>query len=65
MYHISLSIHLSFILDEHLGCSQVLAIVNIAAVNIGIHVYFTIVVFSGVCLVVGLLDNMVDFYLVL
>ena len=33
--------------DAHLGCFHVLAIVNSAAKNIGIHVSFSILVFSG------------------
>ena len=38
MYHIFLT-HSS--VDGHLGSSQVLAIVNSAAINIGVHVFFT------------------------
>ena len=44
MYHIFF-IH-SFI-DGHLGCSQVLTIVDSAAMNTGLHVSFWIIVLSG------------------
>ena len=40
-----ISIHLS--VSEHLGCFYVLAIANSVAVNIGEHVSFRIIVFSG------------------
>ena len=40
----SLSIHL---FDGHPGCFHVLAIVNIVTTNIGVHMSFKIVVFSG------------------
>ena len=44
MYH-NFFIHSS--VDGHLGCFRVLAIVNSAAVNNGIHVSFSILVSSG------------------
>ena len=44
MYH-SFFIHSS--VDGHLGCFHGLAIINNAAVNIGLHVAFSILVSSG------------------
>ena len=44
MYH-NFLIHLSA--DGHLGCSHVLATVNSAAMNIRIHVSFSILISSG------------------
>ena len=46
MYH-SFFIHSSA--DGHLGCSHVLTIINSAAMNIGVHVSFSILV-SSVCM---------------
>ena len=59
MYHIFF-IHSS--VHRHLGCFYVLAVVNSAAVNIGVHVSFRIVIFSGYMPIgVELLSHMVDF----
>ena len=60
MYHIF--IHLS--VHGHLGSFHDLAIINSAAVNIGVHGSFGIMVFSGICPVVELLGHMVILFLV-
>ena len=44
MYH-NFFTHLS--VDGHPGCFYVLAIVNSTAMNIGVHVYFSVMVSSG------------------
>ena len=62
MYHIFF-IHSS--VDGHLGCFHVLAIVNSAAVNTEVHVFFRLWFSPGICPEVGLLDYMVALYLVL
>ena len=44
MYH-NFFIHSS--VDGHLGCFYVLAVVNSAVMNIGVHVSFSVLVYSG------------------
>ena len=44
MYH---SFFIRSSVDGHLGCFRVLATVNSAAVNIGVHVSFSVLVSSG------------------
>ena len=51
MYYIFF-IHSS--IDGHLGCLHVLDIVNSAAVNIGVHVSFKIIIFYGYLLRIGI-----------
>ena len=48
----------------YLGCFLVLGIVNSATVNIGVHIYFQVMVFSDICPEVGLLHHMVVLFLV-
>ena len=60
MHHIF--IHSS--IDGHLGCVHVLALVNTAAVNIGVHVSSGIRIFSGICPGVELLGHTVALSLV-
>ena len=60
MYH-NLFIHSS--VDGNLGCFHVLAIVNSAAVNNGIHVSVSVFISSGYMLGMGLLGHMVILFL--
>ena len=43
--------------DGLLGCFHILAIINSAAINIGVSVSFSNMVFSGLCSEVGLLGH--------
>ena len=48
--------------DGHLGCFHVLAIVNSAAVNIGVQISFQIMVFSGYMPRRGIDDSLKNSY---
>ena len=61
MYHIFL-VHLS--IDGHMGRFHILAILNSAAMNIGAHVSFSVLVSSRIGPVVGLLSDMIVLFLV-
>ena len=61
MYYI-LFIHSS--VGGHLDCFDALAIVNSAALKTGLHVLFQIMVSSGKCPRVGLLDKTIALFLV-
>ena len=60
MYH---SFFIYSFVDGHLGCFHVLAIVSDGAVNIGVHVSFSILVSSGYMPWMGLLSHMVVLFL--
>ena len=51
MYHI---FFILFSASGHLGCFCILAVVDSAALNIGVHVSFQIMVFSGYMLKSGI-----------
>ena len=59
MYYL-IFIHSS--VNGRLGCLSVLGVVNSAAMNIGVHVSFWIMVFSNTCPGVGLLDHMLTLF---
>ena len=54
MYHI---IFIQSSVDGRLGCFHSLAIVNSAAMNIGVHLSFQIMVSLGICPGMGFLEN--------
>ena len=57
MYHIFICLSV----DEHVGCFQVLAILYSAAMHIGLHVSFSIIVFSEYLLSGGLGGSVPNF----
>ena len=58
MYH---SFFIDSSVDGHLGCFHVLAIVNSAAVNIGVHVSFSVLISSGHMPRSGIAESYDDF----
>ena len=61
MYH---NFFMNAFVDGHIDCFHVLAIVNSASVNDGIHMSFQYWFPQGICLRVGLLGHMVVLFLV-
>ena len=62
VYHTTSSLS---IINGYLDCIHVLAIVNSAAVNFGMHVSVSIIVFSRYMSRNGILNHMVTLFLVL
>ena len=61
MYH-SFFVHSS--VYGHLSCFHVLDIANSAVMNIGVHMYFSVMVSLGYMPVVGLLGHMAVLFLI-
>ena len=57
MYHIFICLSV----DEHVGCFQVVAILYSAAMHIGVHVSFSVIVFSEYLLSSGLGGSVPNF----
>ena len=56
-----LLIFLFLSVDGHLGCFHVLVVVNSAAMNIGVHVSFSIMIFSGYMPSSGIVESYGNF----